>query len=161
MMIHELRPDVVIEIGTKFGGSALMFADMMDAMDHGRIISFDKNLSHVHEKVREHRRVTLIEASAGDYTPLQFGQSILIVEDAAHTYDCTRKCLELYSPLVQPGGYYVVEDAMQCHAHNKGERGPLEAIHDFLAEHPDWEMDRDREVYVMTSCAQGFLRRKA
>jgi len=35
-LIHELRPDVLIEAGTKFGGSAYYFARLFDLVGHGQ-----------------------------------------------------------------------------------------------------------------------------
>ena len=40
-MIHELKPDFIIESGTFLGGSALYFADMFDLVGHGEIITID------------------------------------------------------------------------------------------------------------------------
>jgi hypothetical protein len=38
------------------------------------------------------------------------GQFGLIVDDASHQGDTTRRSFDLLWPLVQPGGYYVIED---------------------------------------------------
>src|SRR5687768_873925 len=35
------RPDVVVETGTKFGGSALFLATIFDLIGHGRVITID------------------------------------------------------------------------------------------------------------------------
>ncbi len=37
--------------------------------------------------------------------------------------------------------------------------GPLPAIDDFLARHPDFAVDKSRERYLMTYSPRGFLRR--
>lgn len=172
-MIHELRPDVIVEIGTKFGGSALMFADMMVLEDMvPYVVSVDIDHKRVHGSARSDSDIYLIEGDCTDpgviervhrfidrYLP--GNPNVLVIEDSAHTYDVTKACLEGYSDLVQPGGYFIVEDAMHCHAHNRGERGPLEAIHEWIGSHDNWEIDRSREQFIMTSIAQGYLRRKA
>ena len=36
---------------------------------------------------------------------------------------------------------------------------PLEAVREFLAEHPEFEIDRSYERLVTTYCRSGFLRR--
>ena len=43
MIINEVKPDLIIEIGTMYGGSALYFADLMDAIgiEGGEIHSID------------------------------------------------------------------------------------------------------------------------
>lgn len=40
-IIHECRPDYIVEIGSLFGGSALFMANVCDMMGHGSIISID------------------------------------------------------------------------------------------------------------------------
>src|SRR5690606_31980884 len=40
-ILHERRPDVVVECGTAGGGSALFLASVMELMDHGRVVSVD------------------------------------------------------------------------------------------------------------------------
>jgi hypothetical protein len=40
-ILHETRPDVLIEAGTADGGSAYYFATMFDLLGHGRVITID------------------------------------------------------------------------------------------------------------------------
>ena len=40
-LLHELRPKVLIEIGTRFGGSTLFLADAMSTLGEGRLIGLD------------------------------------------------------------------------------------------------------------------------
>src|SRR4051812_31456755 len=35
------RPDVIVETGTRFGGSALFLASVCDQIGHGRVVSID------------------------------------------------------------------------------------------------------------------------
>src|SRR4051794_4728968 len=62
-LIHELRPDVVIEAGTKFGGSAFYFARLFDLIGHGKVITID-----VEEQPGrpEHPRITYLRGSSTD-----------------------------------------------------------------------------------------------
>src|SRR5215831_18745498 len=41
MLIAEIRPDVILEIGSYAGGSTLYFAHVLDALNHGIVISLD------------------------------------------------------------------------------------------------------------------------
>src|SRR5688500_4554873 len=41
MIISDLKPDLVIEIGTNIGGGALYVADLMDSLGHGQIHTID------------------------------------------------------------------------------------------------------------------------
>ncbi len=40
-IIHEIRPDLIIETGTHQGGSALFFASILDLIGRGQVISID------------------------------------------------------------------------------------------------------------------------
>src|SRR5688572_18160030 len=40
-IISEIRPDLIIETGTRFGGSALFMAHMMDILGKGEIVTID------------------------------------------------------------------------------------------------------------------------
>ena len=40
-MIHETKPDLIIECGTSRGGSAYFFANICDLLGHGRIVTID------------------------------------------------------------------------------------------------------------------------
>src|SRR5438105_396325 len=42
-LICEVRPALLIETGTAFGGSALFFAHQFDQIGHGRVLSIDIN----------------------------------------------------------------------------------------------------------------------
>lgn len=43
-ILHEVRPDVVIETGTRWGGSALFLASMMDLLNRGQVVTIDVNV---------------------------------------------------------------------------------------------------------------------
>ena len=57
------RPDVVVETGTKFGGSALFMATIMDIIGHGRVISVDIDPTPARPK---HPRISYIAGSSTD-----------------------------------------------------------------------------------------------
>src|SRR4051794_40737556 len=44
--IAEIRPALLVEIGTNRGGSALFFAHLMDLMGHGRVLTIDIERLH-------------------------------------------------------------------------------------------------------------------
>ena len=86
--------------------------------------------------------------------------------DSNHSRDHVRRELELYAPLISPGGYLVVFDEVMPtvadapNGHPDWERdNPLEAVVDFLTAHPEFEQDRTYERLGVTYCRGGFLRR--
>ena len=164
-LIVEVRPDVVIEIGNRFGGSTLALAHLCDLLGKGRVVGIDHDHSDVAGAVKEHPRISLIESDACDAFDkvtrlITDNDHILVIEDSSHTYQNTLKLLETYGPLVKPGGYYVVEDGICHHGLDVGPSpGPYEAIEAFVASHPEFTIDRSRESFLITWNPKGFLKR--
>jgi cephalosporin hydroxylase len=143
-IIYETRPDVIIEIGNYYGGSALALAHICDCLGHGRVIGVDLSHANVQETVRRHARITLIEGDAG----LSFDRvasliepedKVLIIEDSSHTYENTLQAPNTYSPLVKPGGYFIVEDGICHHGLDGGPfPGRFEAVETFVSQRADF-----------------------
>ena len=171
-LIFDARPDVLVEIGNRFGGSALWFAHLFDVLGHGRVIAVDIDQSEVHPLARRHPRITWIEGdgveAAVRVMPLiDQSESVFVVEDASHTYSHTLELMRVYGALVTPGQYMVIEDTV---LHNGVENpyfldpGAHASVAAYLGSGTascEWEMDRGAERYAITWNPTGFLRRKA
>jgi cephalosporin hydroxylase len=166
-IIFEMKPDVIVEIGTMFGGSTLALAHMLDTLGHGKIIGLDITHEKVPNSVRQHPRITLIEGDACENFQqvkrlLSPDDNILVIEDSSHTYENTLNVLRTYSALTSPGNYFIVEDSICHHGLTVGPNpGPYEAIETFIDENPDFEIDRSKESFLITWNPKGYLRRKA
>lgn len=128
-LIWESRPEYVVELGCKWGGSVLWLRDQLRwAASYGRIEGPGKvigvDLATRHAEIlldgaapdwRE--EITLI---AADLTTADTAERVralvpegarcLVIEDSAHTYEVSSAALRAYSGLVQAGGYFIVED---------------------------------------------------
>src|SRR4051812_13108501 len=62
-IIFEVRPDLIIETGTRFGGSALFMAQVFDFLGKGEIITIDIDDTITR---REHPRITYVHGSSSD-----------------------------------------------------------------------------------------------
>jgi cephalosporin hydroxylase len=163
-MIHELRPDVIIEAGTKFGGSAYYFARLFDLIGHGEVITIDtKPLPNR----PEHPRITYLTGSSTDTAiaesvgELVGGGKPLIVLDSSHRRDHVLNELRLWSPLVPVGWYIVVEDT-HADGHpvtTRFGRGPWDAVAQFLAEDDAFVIDESMEKFFFTFNPRGYLKR--
>jgi cephalosporin hydroxylase len=166
-IIHETMPDVIIEIGTAYGGGALFLAHLCDLLGKGRIIGLDITHKDVSEEVRRHPRISLVEGDAcknfeSVEKMISTDERVLIIEDSSHTYDNTLNILRLYSGLAKLGDYVIVEDSICHHGLVVGPNpGPYEAIETFVTENKDFEIDRTRERFLITWNPKGYLRRKA
>ncbi len=163
-IIHALRPDIIIENGTKFGGSALFFAHICDMLDYGEVITIDINGKG---KIPEHKRISYLWGNSVDRAVIDFiekkvyNKRVFIILDSDHSKMHVLKELELYSKFVNVGGYLVVEDT-NCSGHPvfgiEGE-GPMEAVKEFLKENNNFKIDRNCEKFYLTFNPFGFLRR--
>ncbi|MBE2317424.1 class I SAM-dependent methyltransferase [Solirubrobacter sp. CPCC 204708] len=176
-------PEVVVELGVQFGASSLWFRDRLATLTaYGRVqapevigVELDTSLALPALEQADpgwSKTITLLEgdvrdpALAAQVTHLVRGRSVLIIEDSAHVYDTTRAALELYAPLVRPGGYMVVEDGcvdVEALRLEGWPRGVLPALRDWLATPAgsEFEVRRDLELYGVTCHPEGFLQRRS
>lgn len=165
-IIYENNPDVIVETGTAFGGSAYYFATLFDLLGNGRVISIDKFV--IEEELPEHERIdywvqdstseTLVAAIKDQ---VGHNQSVMVVLDSDHSKEHVLKELDLYSPLVTKGQYLVVEDTnINGHPVMKdfGE-GPYEALQEWLPKHPEFVVDTKREHFIFSQNSGGWLKR--
>lgn len=163
-IITAMEPDVIIEVGVKHGGGALMLAHLCDLMGKGKVIGLDITLSLVHEKVKAHPRITLIEGDAcSNYDKVKAlihpNDRVLVIEDSSHTYDNTLNVLRTYSEFTRVGDYFIVEDSINYpDVFPNVDFGVARAIADFTAE-GNFVSDRTKEPYVITWNPKGFLKR--
>jgi cephalosporin hydroxylase len=164
-LLFELQPDVIVEVGNRFGGSTLALAHFCDLLGRGRIIALDIDHHQVPEIVRRHPRISLLEGDACDMFPkveslISQEESVFIIEDSSHTFENTLRVLETYSPLIKPGGYFIVEDSICHHGLDVGPSpGPYEAIESFVQKQPSFVSDRTKENFLITWNPKGYLRR--
>lgn len=169
-VIWETRPDLIIETGTNRGGSALFFANHFDLMGTaGRVITVD--IERCPEGYPSHPRIEFLTASstapetlAAIRSQIRPPDRVMVILDSDHSEKHVREELRLYSPLVSPGCYLVVEDT-NVNGHPVRREfgpGPMEALQHFLASDSGagFESDRskDRE-FGFTFHPRGWLRR--
>jgi len=164
-IIFETKPDVIIEIGNHSGGSTLFLATLLDELKHGKIIGID--IDHSKVKDFEHPRISWITGNATDEkifqqtkAQIQPKDKVMIIEDSSHTFENTLSVLNKYSELVSLGCYFVVEDSILKEDYISGPKpGPYEAIHKFLKQNKNFEIDKKKEKFLFTYNIDGFLLR--
>lgn len=170
-LFSQQTPRTVFEVGTRFGGSALWFADTMD--NHGvpaKVITVDITPP---EQMSDSRIIFLqSDAKAlGDVLSeemLRAPHPWLVVEDSSHMYAESTAVLDFFHPHLIAGDYIVIEDGvvafMDPAKYGKYESGPARAVEDFILKHPDdYELDLtlcDHFGRNMTYNPNGWLRRR-
>jgi cephalosporin hydroxylase len=145
MILNEIKPDLVIEIGTHSGGTALYLADIMNNIGHGTVHSIDiiKMTSNI---VEQHPRIKLFTDGWEKYDLVQTTQfsKILVIEDGSHMYESSYGALEKFSPIVSIGSYYIVEDGIinKLGLSGKYNGGPIRAIKEYMKKNDNFIIDR-------------------
>jgi cephalosporin hydroxylase len=173
-----------------FSASLLALLDMSEAIEAGttldpresqrRVLGIDIDIrSHNREAIDAHPMRSRIEMFEGSSTApemiervqayAQDYERILVCLDSNHTHDHVLAELEAYAPLTSRGSYCVVFDTViedmpaELFADRPWAPGnnPKTAVHAYLEQHPDFEIDEDVENKLLITVApNGYLRRK-
>jgi cephalosporin hydroxylase len=116
-ILHETRPDLLVETGTNRGGSALYFAHLFDLLGKGRVVSVD--IAHPPEGLPQHPRIEYIVSSSTEpgviariKSGISPGDKVMVSLDSDHAEAHVSRELELYSQLVVcPGDTYSAIEA--------------------------------------------------
>jgi cephalosporin hydroxylase len=177
------RPDVVIELGTHCGGSALWFRDRLRTLAtygliaRARVITVD----HEPERARPHLEradphwqddISLVAGDVCDESlPARIaalvpeGARCFVVEDSAHIHATTMAALSGFASFVPAGGFFIVEDGCVDVESMRLEpgwpRGVLSAVSEWLAGEAGlaFVIRRDLELYGVTCHPSGVLQR--
>jgi len=164
-LLTRVRPDVIIETGTRWGGSARYLASICDLLESGRVMTVDIATTTKFDRP-QHPRITYLEGSSTSPEIIsritkEASGTMMVILDSDHSRAHVLDELEAYSPLVTPGSYLIVEDT-HLNGHPVTPRfgpGPMEAVEEFLGSHPEFRVDRDCEKFFMTWNPRGYLQR--
>lgn len=169
LLLWELKPATVLEIGSHRGGSALWLADTLRAMDldcpvHSVDLNPVEGVAAPGLTFHVGDARALAEVFTADFLR-SLPHPLLVIEDADHQADTTLAVLRFFAPWLTPGDYMVIEDGMVGDiglGHRYG-GGPCVAIERFLAEEDGrYEVDRrycDWYGRNVTWNVNGYLRR--
>jgi cephalosporin hydroxylase len=165
-IVFETRPDLIVETGTYRGGSALYLASICDLLGAGEILSID--IEPLRDDYPQHPRITYLAGRSStdpevlaEVRARADGRRTLIVLDSDHSQAHVEAELEAYAPLVPIGCYLIVEDSNIGQIRKDLLPGPLQAVEVFLAKTKEFEIDREREKFLITFNPSGYLRRVA
>jgi cephalosporin hydroxylase len=159
--------DLVVECGTNRGGSAYYMASIFDLLGRGHVITIDVATYHD----LDHDRVDFLLGSSTDPAIVddvfarvasRAPEQVMVVLDSDHSAAHVRQELELYSELIKPGGYVMVQDGCVDELDRFADLrpGPLVALEEFVRAHPEFEVDEDRSsALLFCHSPRGWLRR--
>lgn len=183
-IVTGIRPSLIVETGTKYGGSALYFASLLELLDLGesRIITVDihetqeaRSLLASHRLARyvQHRLVgSSLDAAVLERIAAAVAASkgpVLVFLDDWHGGDHVLAELQAYAPFVDRDGLLVVADTSFADLAGTPvapfrsllSSNPRLAIERFLATTPQFARTSDFVQAGLSNFADGLLRRCA
>ncbi len=155
-LLCRCRPQVVLELGTQYGGSTAFIASFAPLAGIEEIISLDI-------VALPRPPVSIAQFITGDDTSAEIvarvkaavgNRSCSVVVDADHNAAHVDKELEQYAPIVTPGQALIMEDThvdvlnfRKFRAHG----GPLRSIQKYMPRHPEFELSQGIEPYLTTN----------
>lgn len=164
-LIEATKPDLIIETGSLYGGSALFMHDIMKLnQNYGWVVSIDIKHEHLHE-IAKTSTVKFLKASSTDPETVMFvkghiaaynARKVMVVLDSDHEQAHVAKELKLYAPLVSVGCALIVEDT-------NNHPGPKAAVEEWFIEHEQhgyrFRPDHMCEKFMLTFNRDGFFER--
>ena len=177
--VYDVQPDVIVECGIYNGGSMLFHATLCEAMGKGRVIGIDKHIApETHDAIARHRLGDRIEMIEGDsaapetvakvHACIRPGETVLVILDSNHTKEHVAAELLAYAPLVTPGSCIIAADGVMRDLTDVpgGDPSwswdnPAAAAHEFLRDHPEFELRPPRGPRNITYWPDAWLWKKA
>ena len=148
MLIFEVKPDLVIEIGTNFGGSALYLSDLLKLDGHYGVvhsIDIESRTSTFSSMFKDAGNIYFFMNGWQNYdiSLAKEYNKILVIDDGSHQYQDVLGAWQKFHSLVSVGSYYIIEDGViedlgLTLIHNGG---PLKVIREILPL-DGWIIDR-------------------
>lgn len=184
-LVWSVQPDLIVETGIAHGGSLVLSASLLElnAVCGGpadaEVVGIDIDIRpHNREAIEAHplsRRISMAQGSsvAPDIVELVRARAarkrrVMVFLDSSHSHAHVLAELTAYAPLVAVGSYCVVFDTViedmpaGSFPGRPWDRGnnPKTAVREYLATHPEFEVDQGLEHALLISVAPGgYLRR--
>ena len=161
MLLWRCRPEVLVEIGTQYGGSALLLSSFVE-----KVVTLD--IADLPGRPVSPRITYLTGDSASrevfDRVKALVGaRRCSVVIDGNHHAEQVDKELELYAPLVGPGQALILEDTLVDVLDFRKFRaggGPLRSMRNYLEKNPVFEPVPEVEPYLTTNFFGYWVKKK-
>jgi len=115
MIINEVMPDLIIEIGTFNGGSALYLSDLLKCSGiKGEIHTIDIYDGVNDPLILENESIKRFNGGflKYDITLAEKFKKIMVIDDGSHKYNDCLDAFKKFNELVSIGSYYIIEDSI-------------------------------------------------
>ena len=171
-IIFEHNLEWVVETGTRHGGSALFFSDLLTGADRtGDVITIDVTHVDLHPDAKKQAGIHFLlgDSSAGNVIdeamrilPHNRACNVLLILDSDHSRDHVCNELTAWVPRLKRGDYLIVEDTIVNGHPVRPEfgPGPMEAIMDYVAANPGRLIADEKRAnkFGCTFAARGYYK---
>lgn len=164
-IVASIRPDWIIETGTRSGGRALFLASICDLIDHGHVLTIGSNAN---DDRPEHPRISYLNGQPLDEDVLhQVGDRVgpdahgLVILGIPASAARVVAEFDAYCGFVSEGSYVIVEDTI-VNGHPVWPSfgpGPMEAVKQITNRRANFAPDPTMEKFGITFNPHGFLKR--
>lgn len=158
-VIWENKPDLIIEIGTKWGGLALFCQDQLDMIGNGgKLVTVDVTdiVAEKDPRITYILRNSIDPLTREELFKMAEGKKVMMILDGNHNRNQVKWELHYYKDIVTPGQYMVVED---CYSKTGELYGPGIARDWFLARTKKYTLTDIDNKYLIGFNRDGWLRR--
>ena len=117
-IIYKIKPEIIIEIGTQRGVSAIYFSDLLKETG-GRVLTVDINSPEKEIlKEFEENKISFINGNINDPKTIESilrfcnEKKCLIIDDGSHNQDDVYSAFKSLNHLIPNNGLYIIEDGM-------------------------------------------------
>jgi cephalosporin hydroxylase len=166
MIINEVKPDLIIEIGTHYGGNSIYMADLLELIGKGEVHTIDISRFGNSKLLDAHPRIKRFYDGYENYD-LRIAENfetVLVIDDGSHQYRDVKNAFQKFNDIVTLNSYYIVEDGVLSDLgyNDSYEGGPLRAIDEVMKQNENYIIDRkwcDFFGKNSTFNPNGFLKR--
>jgi cephalosporin hydroxylase len=167
IVVNRVKPDLIIEIGTNHGGSALYLADLVSSYNsQAKIHTIDIVDLVTEDIILNDPRISRFLGGFENYdlSNCTNYKTVMVIDDGSHDSADVVSSLQKFKEIVTLGSYFIIEDGalsyMGWDRHYSG--GPLKAIREFLQSDESFEVDEELTKFFGSSTTnnpEGYLRK--
>lgn len=180
-IIHDTRPDVLIECGLAHGGSILYYENIMNGYKKNfRIFGIDIKISPwTRRNIKKNQisnNITLIQRDSSDpklfnliNSKVKKKDHFLIILDSNHSHEHVMKELNIFSKFLKKGDFIIVLDTaiefvdqkfIKSGRNFKKGNNPYTATKEFLKKNKSFKISNDHHLKsFITAAREGFLKK--
>lgn len=172
-LVWKEQPDLIIEIGTHGGGSAVFLSEILRSYNpNASIVTMDPDSSNIDPNGLFYKTPEIKFLNGASNDPKIFQQvkahctgkkKIMVIQDGLHSYEGVISDLAMYESLVTVGSYFVVQDTTLDRAWGGAFNGAMKAVSAFTAAggqgYGRFGIDKAYEYLLFSTNHNGYLKK--